>query len=276
MRTIVHNQLYQIPYHISRAICMLCIVTIRYTTESPHDMRMRVDDPKLYEQGLDATTTIGKAIGYKQSFQFLQDYWLRNTHKTATMHRKGFYRYLLTFQAATRQLCASQMRSFRKDDRFCWLMRDEVTTEDELVEQAMGAIFEGIRSPFDESWDINFTGANIKLLSGHLPELELYDDLNVVDDKMQTLAQRVFEVSERQGWSTRFMEEARPVTPSQDRKATLEKNTVNGDEVKMTKGDRRRERWEKSPRGQEKLRKQRQLTDDKGRPLVTWHQFIES
>ncbi|EGD82996.1 tRNA delta(2)-isopentenylpyrophosphate transferase [Salpingoeca rosetta] len=188
---------------------------------------------RLVEEGLEGQMHAAKSIGYRQCFEFLHSFWLKPSTKTKLMRRKGFYRFLLNYMAATRRLCAKQMRSFRADPSYAWIVRDETTSEDQLVEQIMGLINKEVEAEALGAWDRKLNADNLSLLKGHLPTLEVYDDVERVDETMLALEEAVVATGRAMGWRVEHLEAAQVPEPKR----------LRAEKATHTRGDRRKNRW---------------------------------
>lgn len=83
------------------------------------------------------------------------------------------------------------------------------------------------------AWDRELNADNLSLLKGHLPTLELYDDVELVDEKMLDLEEAVVATGRALNWRTEHLDAAQEPEPRKRRQPT----------GKASKGERRRSRW---------------------------------
>eukprot|EP00043_Microstomoeca_roanoka_P008227 m.79350 g.79350 ORF g.79350 m.79350 type:complete len:459 (+) comp14154_c0_seq1:199-1575(+) len=195
---------------------------------------------RLIEDGLTMHMHAARSIGYRQSFEFLTDFWLRPSKKTSLMKRRAFIRYLLTYQAATRQLCAKQMRAFRSDPSYAWIVRDDQTTEEELLDRVFKLMDKESKPQTLGDWDRQLNIDNLKLLKGHLPEFEVFDE-GTIDLKMNELEGAVVRTGRVMHWQVDHLHA--PDENDKDLEGDVTQEEQPDPNRKATKGERRRNRW---------------------------------
>ena len=81
------------------------------------------------------------------------------------------------------------------------------------------------------AWDRELNAENLNLLKGHLPTFELFDDVEVVDEKMAAIEALVVETARVAGWRVEHLDAAHAPPVPRPR------------ELAGSKGARRKQRW---------------------------------
>eukprot|EP00055_Hartaetosiga_balthica_P011389 m.51646 g.51646 ORF g.51646 m.51646 type:complete len:481 (+) comp7573_c0_seq4:45-1487(+) len=235
------DELYKVTSLYLTAPRWLLFDRINQRCEQIVDRGLVEETLSLLEEGLDPGFSAARAIGYKQSIEFIGKFWLKKTRKSTTMKRKGFYAFLSHYQAVTRQLCASQMRSFRKDPSISWIIRGEGIPLEDTLEEMLEVIETGRRPKSLEAWDKDVVRQNTDLLQTHNTPLVVFEEPNVIEEKMDEIETAVYRTGLKLGWNVAHLD---PVGVQQH-DDSMDDDGGNGIsfETKNTRGERRKQRF---------------------------------
>eukprot|EP00730_Choanoeca_flexa_P017326 TRINITY_DN8327_c0_g1_i1.p1 TRINITY_DN8327_c0_g1~~TRINITY_DN8327_c0_g1_i1.p1 ORF type:complete len:364 (+),score=88.67 TRINITY_DN8327_c0_g1_i1:53-1144(+) len=140
-------------------------------------------------------TRVPSLLGYRQVFDYLEQFWFQPTNKSTAHKRKAFYKLLSSYIVASRRAAAEQLRFLRRaDSPFVAYQLDEYGSEAVALQDFADLINGDTPECFFRETQRERDHDPIDL------ELEIYSDLDSVDMKVAEIQGHLIKVAKEQGW----------------------------------------------------------------------------